>query len=307
MTDHSPPSDATPVPPPLPPDLPDNADSLNLPAEAEIPFVTLTAVLKSQPVRATLIALPPALQVARRKPGSTLPAPKIPPSSFIAIGPLLIALIAYACMMAVSFGQATFAVLHAQDVNLFTDAQNRKQLVFDGVIFEGLDTLIVCSALLLAGRPIAHNAAAHRLLTWVCSVPGFCVLLGINLGYHFALQALVKKDPNEIREVIELALKDGWWAILLVCVQPAVVEELFFRYIFLGQIRPHLGMHAAVWLTAILFGMAHLGNIIGWPVLILVGAGLGYARVYSGGLTLPIILHFCHNYAVLLIDDAVNR
>ena len=294
-------------PQPLPPDLPCDADSLNAPAlppEAEIPWVELTAVPKSQPVRATLIAPPPSLPVARRK---ARPVKLELAPSFGSIRPLLIALIAYACMMAVSFGQATFAVLHAQDLNLFTDAQHRQHLVYDDIIFEGLDTLIVLSALLLAGRPMAHNAAAHRLLTWACSVPGFCVLLGINLGYHFALQALVKKDPNDLKEVIELALKDGWWAILLVCVQPAVVEELFFRYILLGQIRPHLGMHASVWLTAILFGMAHLGNIIGWPVLMLVGAGLGYARVYSGGLTLPILLHFCHNYAVLLIDDAINR
>ncbi len=293
-------------PDPLPPDLPCEADSLNppaLPPEAEIPWVELTVVPKSQPVRATLIA-PPPLPVARRKPR---PVKLDLAPSFVSIRPLLIVLIAYACMMAVSFGQATFAVLHARDVNLFSDVQNRQQLVYDDLIFEGLDTLIVCSALLLARRPIAHNAAAHRLLTWVSSVPGFCVLLGINLGYHFALQALVKKDPNDLKEVIELALKDGWWAILLVCVQPAVVEELFFRYVLLGQIRPHLGMHASVWLTAILFGMAHLGNIIGWPVLMLVGAGLGYARVYSGGLTLPILLHFCHNYAVLLIDDAINR
>ena len=56
-----------------------------------------------------------------------------------------------------------------------------------------------------------------------------------------------------------------------------------------------------------IFGMAHLGNVPGWPVLMLLGAGLGYARVYSGGLTLPILLHFLHNFAVLLIDHALTN
>ena len=38
---------------------------------------------------------------------------------------------------------------------------------------------------------------------------------------------------------------------------------------------------------------------------VLLGAGLGYARAYSGGLALPIALHFLHNFAVLLIDHAL--
>ena len=73
-----------------------------------------------------------------------------------------------------------------------------------------------------------------------------------------------------------------------------------------GHLRPHIGMHGAVWLTAVIFGMAHLGAIAGWPVLILLGAGLGYARVYSGGLALPILLHFLHNLAVLGIDHLMH-
>ena len=159
MLDNPRPSDDL-DPQPLPPDLPCDADSLNAPAlppEAEIPWVELTAVPKSQPVRATLIAPPPSLPVARRKPR---PVKLELAPSFGSIRPLLIALIAYACMMAVSFGQATFAVLHAHDLNLFTDAQHRQHLVYDGLIFEGLDTLIVLSALLLAGRPMAPSRAA---------------------------------------------------------------------------------------------------------------------------------------------------
>ena len=33
---------------------------------------------------------------------------------------------------------------------------------------------------------------------------------------------------------------------------------------------------------------------------------LGYARTFSGGLALPILLHFLHNFAVLLIDHALT-
>ena len=91
------------------------------------------------------------------------------------------------------------------------------------------------------------------------------------------------------------------------CVQPAVIEELFFRHLLLGHLRPHVGMHGAVWVSAVGFGMAHLGNPVGWPVLILLGAGLGYARTLSGTLALPIALHFLHNLCVLALNDAMFR
>ncbi len=210
-------------------------------------------------------------------------------------------------MMAVSFGQGLYALFSETDLPTLSEAQIKDRLVNEMMVFEGLDAVIVLLGVLIAGRPLERAAAGNRLATWALAVPGFVLLLGINLGYHHTLKWIFSpyQDPDAT-EIIDISLKDGFWAILLVCVQPAVVEELFFRYLLFGHLRPHLGTHGAVWLSAVIFGMAHLGNIPGWPVLILLGAGLGYARAFSGGLALPIGLHFLHNFAVLLIDYAAN-
>ena len=130
------------------------------------------------------------------------------------------------------------------------------------------------------------------------------MFLGVNVGYTLLLRWVVQPNPDDMP--IDIDLSDGWWAILLVCVQPAVVEELFFRYLLFGHLRRHLGLHATAWLSGVVFGMAHVGNVAGWPVLIVLGAGLGYARAYSGSLLLPVGLHFFHNLAVLAAGEVLD-
>ncbi len=73
------------------------------------------------------------------------------------------------------------------------------------------------------------------------------------------------------------------WAFATVCIQPALVEEWFFRGIAWKTFRDHMGPHGTVWVIAIMFGLAHVGAFLSVPVLILLGALLGYARLYSGG------------------------
>jgi membrane protease YdiL (CAAX protease family) len=47
-----------------------------------------------------------------------------------------------------------------------------------------------------------------------------------------------------------------------------------------------------------MFGLAHLGVPLSVPILILIGVMLGYARVLTGGVCIPILLHFIHNMLV---------
>jgi membrane protease YdiL (CAAX protease family) len=297
----------------LPPDAPPPADEgtpTATPNEEQpppLPRLVRPTVIEPPPIPLTLAELPRA---RRAEPPVVRPAARritAYPRQVASVVPLLVTLGAFAGMMAVSFGQGVYALFHEPDLPNLSEAQIKDRLVNEMLVFEGLDTAIVVLGILIAGRPLARAAAGTRLAAWALAMPGFVLLLGINLGYHQLLKWLVNpyQDPNE-PQIIDIGLTDGAWAILLVCVQPAVVEEVFFRFLLLGHLRPHLGTHGAVWLSAVIFGMAHLGNIPGWPVLVLLGAGLGYARVYSGGLALPILLHFQHNFAVLLIDHALT-
>jgi membrane protease YdiL (CAAX protease family) len=184
--------------------------------------------------------------------------------------------------------------------------QDQEKALLEQILFvEAIDTILVLVAIALASRPRPiRRSFESKAVAWFCGIPVLALLLGINIAYSKVIQEIIGKQPH--LEVIEINFKTHFWYVLIaVCFQPAVVEELFFRYLALGHLRNVMGDHAAVWVSAVMFGMAHLGNPLGMPILIVVGAGLGYMRLASGGLILPMLMHFGHNVIVLLLEGKV--
>ena len=91
-----------------------------------------------------------------------------------------------------------------------------------------------------------------------------------------------------------------WLALLAECVQPAFVEELFFRHLALGTLRRFLAPGGAVLVSSLMFALAHVYRPLSFPIFVLIGMGLGWLRVLSGSLLLPILLHFLHNLIIVL-------
>ena len=170
------------------------------------------------------------------------------------------------------------------------------------LVLEGIDTVVVLAAIAYV-RPrnqLPRKNPSQKAVAWLVFLPVLAGLLALNTVYHSVLRAVAHIDLAESSVFKDPALLPGW--ILAICVQPALVEELFFRYLALGALRSITGVHAAVILSAVMFGMMHLFVPLSIPMLIVLGIGLGYARVYSGGLMLPIALHFLHNSAVLVLE-----
>lgn len=157
---------------------------------------------------------------------------------------------------------------------------------------------IVVFGLFWIGRvtPLGAPDASWRLAAWLWALPGLTVLIGLNIGYH----TLVRQYFNLPLARDELTLSP--LVVLTVCLMPAIFEELFFRYLAYGSLREHIGVHGSVWISSVMFGMAHIGAGLGVPILILLGAYFGYARVLSGGLLLPMSLHFVHNAVITYLN-----
>jgi membrane protease YdiL (CAAX protease family) len=64
------------------------------------------------------------------------------------------------------------------------------------------------------------------------------------------------------------------------------------------------GLHASVWVSALMFALAHVYAPLGLPWLLVAGVVFGYARS-GGGLVLAMLLHGCHNLVVLWIEGGV--
>jgi membrane protease YdiL (CAAX protease family) len=113
------------------------------------------------------------------------------------------------------------------------------------------------------------------------------------------LREILKPPGFLVPETTRITL----FTVVLTCVQPAIVEELFFRYLALGALSRATTMTTAVWVSAVMFAMAHIYNPLGLPYLFLAGVVFALARLY-GGLLLPMILHLLHNFAVMAIEVA---
>lgn len=165
---------------------------------------------------------------------------------------------------------------------------------------EGVDVLLILVGLYWIPRPgrSASVSTLRRVGAWAVSPLALGLALAANFGYHRVIMDLLGLPILEDAIVAQCGLSLP--LILAYCVQPAIFEELFFRHLTLGSLRGVTGVHGAVLASSVMFGVGHVGVPLSIPMLTLLGVLFGYARVFSGGLALPVVLHFAHNLAVVL-------
>ena len=95
---------------------------------------------------------------------------------------------------------------------------------------------------------------------------------------------------------------EGALPILLLnyALAPAFAEEFFFRFLLLRLFLPH-GKQAAVWITAILFALAHL-NLAQLPYALAAGLFLGAVAASSESFWIPFLFHLLNNALSLLLS-----
>jgi membrane protease YdiL (CAAX protease family) len=224
-------------------------------------------------------------------------APPAPPEHPTSDSPITPVCVVFSLLLVVTLVQAGLMFFVDPDAR---DADVQRLQIM--IVAEGIDTAVVIGAWGLLRRRIRPLDAglARPWIAWGASPLLLAAALGVNFGYHAVLRAYVDW-PGEI-DARALPPPDLTLAILAVCIQPAIIEELFFRYLALGALRDSMNIHGAVFVSSVMFGVAHVGSPLSVPVLVLLGFLLGYMRVFSGGLALPMLVHFAHNAAILLAE-----
>jgi membrane protease YdiL (CAAX protease family) len=166
------------------------------------------------------------------------------------------------------------------------------------LLVEAIDSVIVAIAFVaLIGTPLpAFKRARGPAWVWLVSLPTLAAMLALNGAYHELLRDFVRFPmiESEVRD------EPSWLSFFAGCVQPAIVEEAYFRGVALSILRNYVGRHAAVWISATMFGLAHVSIALSIPYLVLFGVFVGYVRVGTGTIWLPMVLHFIHNLLVTL-------
>lgn len=213
-------------------------------------------------------------------------------------GPLKIVLVTYGIMLIGS-------ILMAMHLRYGIGLRPPNQSDFTGAItfLEVIDTIIVLVAMGFTGLALSRIDPVPSIPTaaasWLFFGLGLAGMIMLNFGYHKFLIELLGIPKAE-------GMYPDSWVVLIVlfCVQPAIVEELFARQMSLAVLRKHMGVHFSVFITSLMFAMMHIFVPLSVPYLFMLGVFLGYARVLGGTVFLPMVLHFVHNLVVIIYDKS---
>src|SRR5262249_13175093 len=92
------------------------------------------------------------------------------------------------------------------------------------------------------------------------------------------------------------------WAVLNICIQPAIFEEIAFRGMILGSLLQFLGDRDAIIVTGLMFAILH-PSVPSLPHLLVLGLVLGWLRVRTKSMLPGMALHFTHNFLVLFSEQ----
>lgn len=94
----------------------------------------------------------------------------------------------------------------------------------------------------------------------------------------------------------------GWSMVfLMMAIQPAIIEELAFRGVVLGSLKPALSDTEAILVSAGLFMILHL-TPAAFPHTFAMGIAAGLLRLRSGSLLPGVLLHLVHNSLCLGVE-----
>ena len=121
---------------------------------------------------------------------------------------------------------------------------------------------------------------------------------------HSIVTALQRMTDMPVIGYLEEFVAAGYGlaaATLVICVQPAIFEELAFRGVILSALEPVIGPREAMLVSALIFAILHL-SIPSIPHLFLMGVVLAWLKQRTGSLYAGMVAHFTHNFLVLMAE-----
>lgn len=133
----------------------------------------------------------------------------------------------------------------------------------------------------------------------------FVIWTGAFLLLAAGLEVLMRSVPSFQTDFMERVLGSSTDRLMLaigVGLMAPLFEEFLLRGLLLGSIRHITDANSAIALSAGVFTLMHLQY--SWTVMLLIlplGVVLGYARVKSGSIWVPVLLHVINNMATVLL------
>ncbi len=119
-------------------------------------------------------------------------------------------------------------------------------------------------------------------------------LLLLNYAYHDTLVGWLDIEMEDYNDYFSSRLG----AIVVICVMPAITEEIAFRGIIQTQFERVVSTRLALIMASIVFSAAHF-SLLSAPYLALAGLLFGWMKLKTNSIYPPMVAHFIHNYVVI--------
>ena len=213
---------------------------------------------------------------------------------------------------------AAYIVLAAPWMGLWWYQNARKRIasgtpdakvrLYRSLVIEQIATTVAVLALWRGGNIPAASLGLIAPRSWVSTVAVLFVIVGLLVWYSLKIRPKAAKIRQRLQAGVGALLPDShqersWWAA--VSAGAGISEELVcrgFLLYYLSVYLPHTNLLERVWLTALVFGLAHIYQ--GWKGAVSAGImGLILAGLYlaTGSLLLPVLVHAAVDSRILLM------
>ncbi|MBQ9833261.1 MAG: CPBP family intramembrane metalloprotease [Clostridia bacterium] len=200
-------------------------------------------------------------------------------------------------------------------------------LLFISVLLLALSALLV-NTIDMSGEPLFYYVVNSLFVSFgVFGIPS-CLFIFQNNTYDFGLRStkasvmllsflsgifafiigsilsLICSQLFDSSKSSVFLPEPSFFSILVVCIVPALTEEIFFRGILLFSWRS-LGKRASIILTSLFFALMH-SRPDSLPAMFFIGCVLGEAAFLSCSVLPSMIMHFSYNLTSLLLCGTLD-
>lgn len=170
--------------------------------------------------------------------------------------------------------------------------RNSESLLEIGAL-PNLNQTILAVLLLIVSSP---------LMSWIITLNASVHLPESMAGIETALRAMEENAEQTVKIMLDASTPGALIVnILIIGVLAGFAEELFFRGTLQRILSSgNLSIHAAIWISSIIFSAMHF-QFFGFVPRMLLGALFGYLLYWSGSLWLPILIHTLNNSAFVVL------
>jgi len=171
------------------------------------------------------------------------------------------------------------------------------------ILVSGVFALVVGFGLLATWRLVRPSLIGSVRLEFILmAAAGAFVSVIVSLLYGAWIRTLVNVEGLESVRMLGLGELPQLAQLVLICVMPAVFEEIAIRGILFDIMRTFLRPSPVVIVTSAAFSILHF-SIVLFPFYFAFGLALGWLRSRSGSLWPSIGFHFMHNLVLWILES----